>query len=1268
MARLVRPCLKALSSNDLKKMGTHSALLLLLASVLAACIAIATAAANCTISSYPETGSLGQENPAEEDMRRCFVADPVNCATGNLTEAHVDLSVQGHGPPLQLVRYYNSKLAANQTAPGSFGYGWTSTYSSKLTFDASKKVALVTHDNGSTMNFELEGGQWRGPVWTQATLVQSGENYIYSLPDHTQYEFASSGRLLKITDRHNLTLTLTYNGSGRLESVADQSFVVRKLTFSYNASGQVEKVTDPMGRVAKYSYSSGNLANVTLPGMETPRWKFGYNGFHELTALTNGRGYTTTTTYDSSHRATSQTDPLNRKYSFVYKETAGVDETTITEPNGSTTLEKFNEAGSPTSIAHAVGTSLEAVNTYTYNTGFRLLSATDPLKHTTTYTYDARGNRLTAKDPNGNETKWTYNSANDVTSMTNPKGLVTNFNRNSAGDPLEVYRTIGSSTQVAKFEYNSAGDLIKKVDPVGRERKYLPSPVGGVPMVEYQGTFENQNMLRSWVYNLNGEVIEEVDGRGYEAGNEKAQFTTKYTRDSQGRPTVVRDPLGATSTMAYDANGNLAVSTDSLGHEVSYTYDAADQRIETKNGNGAVVKEAYDSMGQRLSRTNGVGNTTEYKHDALGRMTETIDPLGRKTVNAYDLAGNLTKVTDAEARTTTFTYDPGDRNTKIDYSDPATADVSLVYDKDGNVSEMTDGTGTTKRTYDALDRLIEVVNGKGEVAKYEYNLASDVTKLTYPNGKAVTQGFDSLGRLEKVVDWFSKETKFAYYRNGQLKTTTFPVETGNVDEYAYNARGDVTQISMKKGLEVFASFAYTRDKAGQVEKVIQKGFPGRPEEVTYGYDPGNRLLKGGGTSFGYDLANDPTTLGAESFTYDKANQIATASSGTMVFNKLGERTKSTPTGGPATTYAYDQAGNLTSAQRPAEGEVEKIDNTFKYDGTGLRTTETNGASTYPMMWDTTSDVPRLLHKGNDYYIYGPEGLPISQIISSSTHYFHHDQLGSTRVLTSTAGAVIGTYEYSPYGLLTFFSGTQSTQMGYAGQYRSHTSRLIYLRARTYDPATAQFLSVDPAVLQTGEPYSYAEDNPVNKADPTGLTTEGLCIGGSAAVSFIGASGSICVVSTSTGETAITATVPAGFAGVISWDGKKTSSLMQFLESAKDSRGGGSIDFEWVRGEANTLSEFVGLADFVDFSGGWFGLHGGYERAVSRGSGLVTKTYKFGIGTPGIGIGGGTSNTIILRNLSPPPKEAPPGGGLAEDGRLTIGGVNFHEVECDPYEI
>ena len=59
---------------------------------------------------------------------------------------------------------------------------------------------------------------------------------------------------------------------------------------------------------------------------------------------------------------------------------------------------------------------------------------------------------------------------------------------------------------------------------------------------------------------------------------------------------------------------------------------------------------------------------------------------------------------------------------------------------------------------------------------------------------------------------------------------------------------------------------------------------------------------------------------------------------------------------------------------------------------------------------------------------------------------------------------------------------------YDGQYLDSISGLYYLRARWYDPATGQFTSIDALVALTGQPYSYAGNNPVNGSDPSGTCT------------------------------------------------------------------------------------------------------------------------------------------------------------------------------------
>jgi len=60
----------------------------------------------------------------------------------------------------------------------------------------------------------------------------------------------------------------------------------------------------------------------------------------------------------------------------------------------------------------------------------------------------------------------------------------------------------------------------------------------------------------------------------------------------------------------------------------------------------------------------------------------------------------------------------------------------------------------------------------------------------------------------------------------------------------------------------------------------------------------------------------------------------------------------------------------------------------------------------------------------------------------------------------------------------------ATPFGYTGGYTDPTG-LVYLINRYYDPQAGQFISVDPDLSQTVQPYGYANGNPVSATDPTG---------------------------------------------------------------------------------------------------------------------------------------------------------------------------------------
>jgi len=1049
---------------------------------LLASVTLATHALACAVEPpFNEKDSQGGSNNSAPGLDICSASlFPVNCATGNQYEEQTDHVLGGRGPSLAVGRTYNSQAASEAKEAGPWGYGWSGPYSSHLEFNAESGAVTVVQENGATATFAFSGGVYVPSAWVQATLVKEGTNYVFTLPYQEKLKFNSEGKLIEQKDRNSNRLVFFYS-SGKLFAVENEvEEEERYLLFSYTGS-QVTSVSDRMGHKVKYAYESGNLISVTLPGEETPRWKFKYDASHQMTEMTNGRGGIVKTEYDEKHRVKKQTDPMERVTKFLYSELEGRKTTTITEPNGSTTFEKFNTAGEPLEVIKAQGVKgLERKTTYEYNSSYQRTKATDALGHPTTYEYSAAGDLILEKDAEGNETKWTYNSTHDVLSESTPSGEKTTYKRDAKGNVEAIERPAPSeTTQKSTFKHATNGDLTSVTDPLGHETKFEYDLAGDV-----KAEIDPEGDKTTWTYDKDGRPVGEVSPRGNEEGAKAEEFETKTERDAQGRPIKVTDPLGHETKYAYDKNGNLESVTDALGHTTTYVYDADDERTEVKAANGNTTKAVYDSMGQVKTRTNGNGYTTKYERDALEQLTETIDPLERKTKAEYDAAGNLKKTEDALGRTITYSYDSVDRPKEVNYSEEATHDITYKYDKDGNVTEMVDGTGTTTRVYDQLDRLTEVTNGKKEVVKYKYDLGNEQTELTYPNGETIKRAFDKAGRMEKVTDWLGKETTFAYNRDSAVKAMTFPAETTDVDEYAYDKADQLAEVSMKKKAEVLASMTYTRDKLGQIEKSVDTGFSEEAERK-YEYDTKNRLTKSNGTIFEYDAANNVTKISPTTYTYDKADQIATASNAAFEYNKVGQRISETPTGKSAIPYSYDQAGNLISAKNGA------IENTFKYDGTGLRTTETRGASTYPMVWDITAGLPLMLRGGNDYFIYGPEGLPIEQITSGSATYLHHDQLGSIRVLTGSSGSVTGTYRYGPNGAVWGHTGTGVSSMGFAGQYRMHTeNQLIYLRARTYDPVTAQFLSQDPVGTVTGEPYGYGAANPINVTDPSGLSPAG----------------------------------------------------------------------------------------------------------------------------------------------------------------------------------
>ncbi len=1015
-------------------------------------------------STPPATEQEGAgSNSGATDLSKEECGKAVDCATGNETEQQVDDSIGGRGPHLKVARSYNALAAAKASESGPWGFGWTGPYSARLELNSELEMATVHQENGSAVVFYKSGSEYTQGTWVEARLVKEGTSYIYTLPDQTKLEFNSEGRLTKETERNGNSNTMTYNGSHQLETVTDSDS--RTLKFKYNGEGLVESVTDPMGHVIKYTYSSKNLASVTIEGKV--RWEFEYES-HLLTKIKDGRGHSITNKYDASHRAIEQ-EVAGHLRKWKYNGTPNT-ETTITEPNGSETVEIFNVAGEPTKVTQAKGTAIETTTEYEYNSEtYNLTKLIDPNKHATLYGYDSEDNKTSEKDPNGDETKWEYDKKHNIVKETTPEGETTKITRTEHGEPEVVERTIGTETQKTEYKYGTHGELTELIDPLKHATKYGYDAAG-----DKEKETDAESDERKWKYNEDSQVIEETSPRG---------FTTKIERDEQGRPKKITDPLGHTTVNKYDGNGNKETETDGNNHTTTYEFNEENQPVKVTEPNGIIFETGYDSEGKVTSRTDGNKHVWEYVRNKLEQVTEEKNPLGKIWKKTYEKAGELETLEDPTKHTTTYSYDESNRLKSIKYSTGSPSEVTYEYNKDSKVTKMKDGSGTTENTWDKLDRLTEYKNGDGKKVKYEYNLDNLPFKIEYPNEKSITRAYDKAGRLESVSDWNSKVTTFKYNADSGLTSTVFPSGTEDEDTYGYNEADQMTEVKMKGPLgATLGKLVYERDNDGQVKKTTTTGLPGSAESESV-YDENNRLIESNKEAYKYDKADNPEEIeGVSGYAFNSADQLEKGGGDTYTYNEDGERIETTPTGTEPFLYTYDQAGNLTGVERTSPS----LKDTYSYDGNNLRQSQTISGTTTYLTWDTAEAIPVILGDETNSYIYGPGNLPIEQInTSEEPTYLHHDQQGSTRLLTNSAGKETGAYVYAPYGKTLEHRSTATTPLRYDAQYTSTDTGFIYLRARTYDPATAEFLTIDPALAVTNEPYTYTGDNPLNGTDLTG---------------------------------------------------------------------------------------------------------------------------------------------------------------------------------------
>jgi RHS repeat-associated protein len=1030
----------------------------------------------------PPFHSDGGGNPSSNE-NRCSCADPVDPQTGEFYQSTTDLALASAGPSLAVTRTYSSD---ESSLYGPFGYGWSSTLNMALSGTSGPATTVtVDQENGAQSVFTLSGSSYTTSSTDFATLVHNGDGTWTFTRRGTQiFMFNSAGQLLSMSDPNGETVTTSYDGLGRISGL---QYGDRTLTVSYGNNGMISGIGDGAGGAMSYGYNdSGELTSFTdATGAVTT---YAYDGLGELSTITKPDGGVTTNTYDQDGRVSDQSGPLGDT-TFDYS-TPGV--TTVTSPAGNVSRFVYSN-GQMASHTEGYGTGSAATWTYTYDpaTG-SVASVTDPRSKTTTYTYDSAGNTTSQDNPAGDDWSWTYNSFDEPLTVTDPDSVTVTSTYNSRGDLTGTSTPIdGTRAAVVGYAYTDSahpGLVTSMTDANAHTTTYGYDADG-----DLTGVTDPDGDETTYAYDGEGWRVSSTSARGNASGD-PADYGTTTTYDGDGRPLTVTTPGGHTTTDTYDGDGDLLTVTDPKSNVTHNTYNTADELTVVTRPDTSTIHYGYDADGNRTSETDPGGHVTTYGYDALDRLISqttpatTADPSGITTTYTLDGDGNQTAVAQPGAggatATTTNGYDADNRLTSIAYSDGTTHGVTYTYTPEGERATMVDSTGTSHYTYDLAGWLTSTTDGTGHTVGYTYDPAGNETAIAYPNGHSVTQGFNAEEELSSATDWNSKTTSFGYDRDGDLATVGYP--NGVTETTTYDKADVSSALTDTTSTTTLASSTLTRDADDDLTGVTTSGTSIGPSTI-YGYNPLGQLTtytvgSGSPTHYSYDgddnLTTSPTGTAQ---TFDAAHEMTHTGTSTVTDDTRGNLVSQVPTSGSGAYVAYDQANRMTGFYLAGNFT------SYVYNGDGLRTSKTTGASTSTFTWDTTAGIPLLLSDGSTSYLYGPGDLPIEQInTAGTTTYLLHDQQGSTTLLTDGSGAVVGTYNYIPFGATPTHTGTANTQLRYDGQYQDNESGLYYLRARYYNPTTGQFITRDPLEGQTSQPYEYAADDPIRLADPTGL--------------------------------------------------------------------------------------------------------------------------------------------------------------------------------------
>jgi RHS repeat-associated protein len=582
-----------------------------------------------------------------------------------------------------------------------------------------------------------------------------------------------------------------------------------------------------------------------------------------------------------------------------------------------------------------------------------------------------------------------------------------------------------------------------------------------------------------------------TDARGNTAG---------YEYDALGRRTRVVLPDGTSVSTAYDALGRMVGRTDQAGKTTRYEYDALSRLVKVLDALDQATTFSYDEVGNLLTQTDANNHSTRFEYDRMRRRVRRTLPLGMSETYAYDVAGQLTSRTDFNGRKTTYAHDAMGRLLSKT-PDPSLGQPAVVYtyNAQGLRASMSDASGLTTYAYDARDRLKSKSTPQGAL-NYGYDAAGNLTAVnsSNPGGLSVEYDYDRLDRLAAINDrrHGAGRTAYEYDEVGNLSSAVYA--NGVRTAYTYDRVNHLTSLASGQGATL-ASYSYTLGPVGNRLSVTE--LSGR--QVSYTYDDLYRLT-------GEAVSSDPHGGdGSVEYAYDPVGNRKTRRSS---LPGVAASAHEYDANDRLTTDTYDAGGNtLASGGRTYEFDFEdritSVDGgavRFVYNGDGQRVAKSVGGVTTEYLVDDNNptghaQVVEELQGGSvrRVYTYGHNLVSQRQLLGGawSASFYGYDGSGNVRYLTDEAGAVTDTYDYDAFGALLHRTGATPNNYLYAGEQFDEHLGMLYLRARYLNTDTGRFFTRDTFEGHGFDPvslhkYLYANADPVNMRDPSGLVTFG----------------------------------------------------------------------------------------------------------------------------------------------------------------------------------